>query len=543
MRPHLGHTVSACWLSRTRTVPHSAQRSSRVSLSFFMGVIIGRRGGARWGLSTPQTPLASPLVLRFYIKTRLLTTTTDPQGRRPRRGNSQARHPLSWPRSGGSPLALSGRSRKPHPRARDARGQGGGARPRRGPGGIGPRIAARRFAGPTIFMALVREWPPMRLPVPLLVVLVLGIAGCVTPTATPPSGGTTAASLNGWSIDCATGAASHAKNASWAQTCEARGSTTPGQKQETWIAINPKDPNNVVVGAKDLNPESSAQCVWNGLAVTHDGGKTWKDVVIGGKYADRDPTSPYYGYACNTDPDFQFTSDGALHYGVEMYGFGSKDANGLLGGTPAAGLADGFKILLATSHDGGDTWPDVITYQPDILVTTDYSRMTIDPVSQAIIEAIGSDGGGRCHVLVSKDGGKTAQPVVEVQTPDGAPCNSGAGTAIAVSPKGVVTLIGGQVGSQGDPVGATGGGGTDAQPIVVRSTDDGMTWLDENPGFKFKPIAPFKESKYRVGSVVELAYDLTSGPNKGTLYASYAAADRDEADIFVRSSKDDGKTW
>src|SRR5581483_892227 len=214
-----------------------------------------------------------------------------------------------------------------------------------------------------------------------------------------------------------------------------------------------------------------------------------------------------------------------------------------LGGTPAAGLADGFKILLATSHDGGDTWPDVITYQPDILVTTDYSRMTIDPVSQAIIEAIGSDGGGRCHVLVSKDGGKTAQPVVEVQTPDGAPCNSGAGTAIAVSPKGVVTLIGGQVGSQGDPVGATGGGGTDAQPIVVRSTDDGMTWLDENPGFKFKPIAPFKESKYRVGSVVELAYDLTSGPNKGTLYASYAAADRDEADIFVRSSKDDGKTW
>src|SRR5581483_11345165 len=178
-----------------------------------------------------------------------------------------------------------------------------------------------------------------------------------------------------------------------------------------------------------------------------------------------------------------------------------------LGGTPAAGLADGFKILLATSHDGGDTWPDVITYQPDILVTTDYSRMTIDPVSQAIIEAIGSDGGGRCHVLVSKDGGKTAQPVVEVQTPDGAPCNSGAGTAIAVSPKGVVTLIGGQVGSQGDPVGATGGGGTDAQPVV------------------------------------ELAYDLTSGPNKGTLYASYAAADRDEADIFVRSSKDDGKTW
>ncbi|MEA3200625.1 MAG: hypothetical protein QOE90_2053 [Thermoplasmata archaeon] len=369
-------------------------------------------------------------------------------------------------------------------------------------------------------------------------------AGCVSNSNNAPTpGAPQTASLGGWTIDCMLGSYERANNSSWAQTCEARGSHTPGQKQETWIAINPKNPNNVVIGAKDLNPESSAKCVWNGVAVTHDGGKTWKDVVIGGKYADRDPTSPYYGYACNTDPDFQFTSNGDLHYGVEMYGLLSKDANGLLGGTPAAGLADGFKILLATSHDGGDTWPDVITYQPDILVTTDYSRMTINPVSQAIIEAIGSDSGGRCHVLSSTDGGQTARPFVDVQTQYGAPCNSGAGTAIAVSPKGVVTLVGGQVGYQGDPAAVGFTGGDSSQPIVVRSTDDGLTWTDANAGFTYKPIQPFKESKYRVGSVVELAYDLTKGPNQGLLYASYAAADKDEADIFVRTSKDDGKTW
>lgn len=375
----------------------------------------------------------------------------------------------------------------------------------------------------------------------LLLLLVLLAAGCVSPTATtPPDDVTTRASLNGWSVDCAIGAASKVVNATWKQDCIARASKSPGSKSENWIAINPKDPKNIVIGAKDLNPESSKGCVWNGVFVTHDGGLTWKDVVIGGKYADRDPTSPYFGYACNTDPDFQFTSDGKLHYAVEMYGFLGQSAQSPTGAVPVVGgLTDGYKILLATSSDGGDTWPQVITYQPDMVVVTDYSRMTINPVSNAIIEAIGSDGGFRCHVLVSKDGGQSAMPPVDVQTQYGPPCNSGAGTAIAVSPKGVVTLVGGD--ATGDPAASvTGSGG---QPIVVRSTDDGLTWLDSNAGFTYKPISAFKESKYRVGSVIELAYDLTKGPSAGTLYACYPAADRDEADIFLRSSKDDGKTW
>jgi hypothetical protein len=378
----------------------------------------------------------------------------------------------------------------------------------------------------------------------ILALLVLMVAGCVSPGAKSPNGstGSTASFADGWSLDCSIGAASKADNASWAQDCEARASHGPGPKEETWIAINPKDPNNVVIGAKDLNPANSKECVWNGVFVTHDGGKTWKDVVIGGTYASRTPDSPFYGYACNTDPDFQFTKDGLLHYGIEMYGLGSQNAEGVLPkGTPGNSFTSaGYKILLATSKDGGDTWPQVITFQPDLAVVTDYSRMTIDPVTQAIIEAIGSDQGGRCHVLSSTDDGASARPFIDVNTQYGAPCNSGAGTAIAVSPKGVTVLVGGQV---GDPTGTTSSSGDKAQPIVVRSTDDGLTWLDANPGFTYKPINAFKESKYRVGSVIELAYDLTNGTNKGTLYASYAAADNDESDIFVRSSKDDGKTW
>ncbi|HUR69254.1 MAG TPA: sialidase family protein [Candidatus Thermoplasmatota archaeon] len=362
----------------------------------------------------------------------------------------------------------------------------------------------------------------------LLVGLVLA-AGCFTPApATQPS--PEPSTLGGWTLDCAQGGYEKAMNASWAQPCEARTSHTAGSKSETWIAINPTDVDNVVAGVKDLNPESSPGCVWNGVFVTHDGGRTWKDVVIGGTFADRQPTEPWFGYACNTDPDFQFTSDGALHYGVELYGI--LGPNGPVD-TPLGGVVPGgYKILLATSHDGGDTWPEVITFQPDLLVVTDYSRMTIDPTNDAILEAIGSDGGVGCHVLRSTDGGKTAT-FVDVQTQYGPPCGSGGNTAIAVSPDGVAVIVGGGLLGPNNAY----------QPTVVRSTDDGLTWIDANPGFSLKPIPSFKESEYRVGSKVELAYDLTDGPHRGTLYALYDSADRDEADLWLRTSADDGKTW
>jgi hypothetical protein len=368
-------------------------------------------------------------------------------------------------------------------------------------------------------------------PAAVLAVLVAAatLAGCASrsPGAGPAAA---AAALSGWSLDCGIGASAQVQDAAWPQACEARASKGPGPKQETWLAINPTDPRNVVIGAKDVDPAYSSKCVWNGVFVTHDSGLAWTDVHIGGTYAERqaDPTSPFYGYDCNTDPMFQFTADGALHYGVEIYHFLGTDYN-----TPTHDLLGqpgllGWKILLATSHDGGLTWPDVITYQPDLLHPTDYSRMAVSPTTQSILEAIGSTSGG-CHLLASRDGGKTADLFRVPATSKGEiPCQ-----AIAASPTGTVVLAGGSLG-----VGEAASG-----VVFARSTDDGRTFLDSGVGFDFKPIAQFTESKARVGSGLELAYDLTSGPGKGTLYALYAAADRDEADLFVRSSHDDGKTW
>lgn len=365
-----------------------------------------------------------------------------------------------------------------------------------------------------------------------LLVASLVLAGCTSSShggAGPGSSDVTHPALAGWQLDCTLGAVEQALDPAWSQACVARGSHTPATKAEMWTAVNPTDPLNVVVGSKDLNPESSPGCVWNGLAVTHDGGKSWEDVTIGGSYASRRPGSPFFGYYCNTDPDFRFSLDGDLHYSIEMYGLcpvPSEAGNPACAANAHGSATVGWKILLATSHDGGRTFPDVVTYQPDLMFTTDYSRMQVSPTTGTVVEAIGSEGGVGCNVLRWTKASPGTPTFMPVATKDGVPCNSGGGSGVAASPTGTFLLIG-------------------AAGVVARSTDDGLTFPDSNPLFAFGGIRGASPGgDYRITNNVETAYDWF-GPSKGTLYAAYADAVRpgDNADIYVRSSQDDGRTW
>ncbi len=336
---------------------------------------------------------------------------------------------------------------------------------------------------------------------------------------------------SGWALDCFLPA-----DADWPQDCVVRASRSPRTKAEMWVGINPTDSQNVVVAAKDLNPESSMECVWNGLFVTHDGGGNWTEVTIGGKYVDRTPQSPFFGYHCNTDPMFRFADDGTLHFGVEVYNAGGVgdtlyDYQGDLATVT-------FKVLLATSHDGGLTWPQVITWQPDLVTLTDYSRMAVSPATGTVFEAINHLGPGLvCHLLSSRDGGGTAAPVVVV-TPDQAP-GASLCRGIAVSPDGTVVIAFKNALLPGSESGRD-------DVIFVRSTDDGLTFSASNLGWTSAPIPdPMEgtEASSRAGQQLELAYDLTDGPGRGTLWAITAEAPDGQADVFVRQSPDDGATW
>ncbi|MEA3200877.1 MAG: hypothetical protein QOE90_2305 [Thermoplasmata archaeon] len=377
-----------------------------------------------------------------------------------------------------------------------------------------------------------------------LLVLALLSAGCASlaPGGAPPS---QHAAIAGWTLDCGLGAFERANNSSWPQDCVARATHAPGHKQEIWLAINPTDPDNVVIGAKDLNPASSKDCVWNGLGVTHDGGRTWKDVTVGGTYDSRQPGSPWFGYACNTDPMFAFTKDGALHYVVEMYNLGGQNGYGPLPPAPTNGrgvFQPGWDLVLATSTDGGSTFPDgqvIDLIRGDgIGVLNDYSRMVVSPTSGAILVAINTYNAfgdqilpqtivDTCSVIASRDGGKSADPPVEITSTQGPP---GVGCqAIAAAPDGTIVVLA----DQGDKVWRS------------ESKDDGKTFSDPAPVFTKAPIVgQFSESKYRTGTNFECRFDVgANSTRKGALYCLYADASRDEADEWMRASTDMGKSW
>ncbi|MHB8606233.1 MAG: sialidase family protein [Thermoplasmatota archaeon] len=365
----------------------------------------------------------------------------------------------------------------------------------------------------------------------LAAVLVLLLAGCIGLPFPKPGGGTSALV---YVQDCSIRADD------WPDACTARASRTQGPKEEIMLAVNPKDAANVVIGSKDLNPDSSNHCVWNGLAVTKDAGRTWHDVTIGGTFASRTPDSSYYGFACNTDPDLAFARDGSLYYLVEMYNFGAEQAQGPTG---ANQYQPGWKFVLARSEDGGFTWPTttVLDTSPGIVAVLDYSRQTVSPKTGTVVSAISTFSDLNAYqsvapysvvsvVATRAKGTQADAPQIVAPAPSdptSGPPNVEIGD-VAAAPDGSFTML--LMTSAYDKT-------TDAW--LARSTDDAKTWSAPTKAFTLHATGRYaNNTKFRTGSHLELAYGLD-----GSLYTTYAANDTGNSDVFVRVSHDNGATW
>ena len=113
-------------------------------------------------------------------------------------------------------------------------------------------------------------------------------------------------------------------------------------QNETPLAINPTDPNNLITGANDWNYNDG--CAVN---ASFDGGKTWTPTLPSGfvpgltKYTN-DPSVPGTGiYDAAGDPYVAFGPDGTAYFACQAFNF-----------TPPFEIA----LYVSRSSNGGRTW-------------------------------------------------------------------------------------------------------------------------------------------------------------------------------------------
>jgi hypothetical protein len=121
--------------------------------------------------------------------------------------------------------------------------------------------------------------------------------------------------------------------------CEGQTTTFGGPHNETSIAVNPTDPNNMIGGANDyqlgLNPGGHvSETVLSRAHVTFDGGNTWSEYPVVSNSA----------YQATGDPALAFDADGRAYYGTLGFRFvGPFNAT-----NP--------DVLVSTSGDKGKAW-------------------------------------------------------------------------------------------------------------------------------------------------------------------------------------------
>jgi BNR/Asp-box repeat protein len=136
------------------------------------------------------------------------------------------------------------------------------------------------------------------------------------------------------------------------------GCTTP--QNETTIAVNPKDPKNLIAGANDYR----ICCDFTGLNdgtgwayYSFDGGLTWNNVLLPGLTAESGGAGTFKRMDSAGDPVVAFSPDGVAYYANIVF---SRVK-------PVGG------IVVSVSRDGGKTWSD-----PNMVAFADAANFVLD---------------------------------------------------------------------------------------------------------------------------------------------------------------------
>ena len=352
-------------------------------------------------------------------------------------------------------------------------------------------------------------------------------AGCLDGDdgAAPPTDGPVG---DGYALDCSIG------SPDWSEPCLAWSSRNDSpSKTEIDLAVNPTDPLNVFVASKDMDPSASpGPCVWAVGQVTHDGGRTWSTVYVGGTMDEREVTEPLYGWRCITDPILQYTPDGRLHYSLQAYDY---EPGGVETPSPGTGFElEGGNMYTALSTDGGATFPtiELMHAGDELAIFHDFMRMGVSPPTGTVFTLWNqiTAAVGRVPVLSATESDGTVRPPVYLVNPSTAAGAMGI-NAIVGTPDGLVHAF------------TTTSGNGQETLLRFTSEDDGESFGLPVEQFTLTTMQDVTQFDARTGTNVEVVADTSGGPRDGCLYAVWADGSADVGDILGRSSCDGGQTW
>jgi hypothetical protein len=342
--------------------------------------------------------------------------------------------------------------------------------------------------------------------------------------------------------------------------CNFQATVEPATRQanELSIAVNPTDPLNIIASGKDYTPEYAGDCVWDGLYVTHDGGRSWANSNVPGSNWKRlsgdldEPVNEFSRYWCATDPVVAFGPDGTAYWSVMPYQCdrlsGSKTGRGV---APDGGFNDWLwtcsSMYVLVSEDGGDTWPIVrevafgprlehdkqwLSVAPDGTVLLCWDR---DPSYQLGGLVPGGNPaqqlapGGVMSCATSRDKGRTWTDAVDAN-----PGWTGFLPWVDWDSRNHAWMA-----------------ALDGSDVLVTHSADGLSWeppvvvgqyVDPPPGGEYGwPV--IEGSDFRIFALPSLAVDRSGGPHDGNVYVAWFDHSGGDGEILLTASRDGGATW
>jgi len=297
-------------------------------------------------------------------------------------------------------------------------------------------------------------------------------------------------------------------------------STGARPSAETHVAVNPKDPNNMVASSNDMNNPS--QDTWLHYYTTKDGGKSWSDKIVPGYRGG--PPSVLTGFGTSCDPALGFD----MNNNVYLAGVGYNRHTYVHTGRANC-------IFVARSSNGGEDFDQVSIVHQSLfnqMQFNDKEWLAVDLKTGNVYVTwtifAGAQLTGSIVFSRSTDQGRTWSSPNKLA--DITADIAAQGSYVAVDNNSTIHVVWRDF--------------NDNTLHYTRSRDFGDTWEAIRPIINIVPNGnTLTNGTFRTPTMPVMVVDNTDGPFSGSVYITWNDRGTGDADVLLACSRDGGETW